>query len=116
MSHHDRARAEAVVGILSDWADWMKGYRVRLGYPQKSAGFSSGGVVSDENTDYDYSSTDQARHRIVETCVADLPCNQSAAIHRRYLSAVYRMRDYEQSLLDAHQALSQAFVAKGRMY
>ena len=116
MSRQDLARAEAVIGILLGWADWMRGYRIRIGYPPKSSGFSSGGVVSEENADHDYSSIDNARNIIVETCVAELPASQSAAIHRRYLSAMYRMRDYEDNLLMAHERLLGDFVRKGVMY
>lgn len=109
-----RARADAVVRILLDWADWQRGYRMRLGYAPKSAGFQSGGSVAD--SDPDYSAVDQARYEIVDTCVDELPPDQRSAIHHRYLCAVYRMRDYDQSLLNAHEALQVAFVRKGAMW
>ena len=43
-------------------------------------------------------------------------CQRSAAIHRRYLSAVYRIRDYAQMLDDAHEALLVAFRRKGVLW
>lgn len=108
-----RARADAVVRILDEWAHWQKGYRMRLGYSPKSAGFQSGGSVADN--DPDYSGVDQARE-IVDTCVDELPPDQRSAIHHHYLCAVYRMRNYEQSLLNAHEALLVLFVRKGAMW
>ena len=112
MNAPDLAKMEAVIGHLSDWADWLKGYRVRLGYSPKSAGFQSGGVVSEESSD-DYSGIDQTRYEMIDACVDDLSCIHRAAIHRRYLSSVYRMRDYEQMLLEAHEILLSAFRKKG---
>ena len=109
------ARADAVVGILVEWADWQHGYRMRLGYSPKSAGFQSGGVVG-SGSEPDYSSVDQARFEIVDTCVDELPPDQRSAIHHRYLCAVYRLRNYELSLLNAHEELQRQFVRKGAMW
>lgn len=110
------ARAEAVVRLLLDWADWMKGYHTRLGYSPKSAGFQSGGVVGDSTDSDNYAAADSARSEIVDSCVDDLPPNQSAAIHHRYCASVYRMRDYEGSLLDAHERLAITFRSKGILW
>ena len=110
-----RARADAVVRILQEWADWQHGYRMRLGYSPKSAGFQSGGVVG-SGSEPDYSSVDHARFEIVDTCVDELPPDQRSAIHHRYLCAVYRMRDYALSLTAAHESLLRAFVRKGVMW
>lgn len=111
-----QARAAAVVGLLLDWAEWQQSYRIRLGYPQKSVGLSSGGSVSDTSGD-DYSAVDDARCEIVDKCIDDLPSPaHRAAIHHRYLSAVFRMRDYERSLEEAHDRLLVAFRVKGCMW
>ena len=109
------ARAAAVVRILDEWAAWQNGYRMRLGYSPKSAGFQSGGSAH-ESSESDYAAIDQARYEIVDTCVDELPPDQRSAIHHRYLSAVYRMRDYAGSLLNAHETLQRAFVRKGAMW
>lgn len=110
------ARAEAVVGILIDWADWQKGYRVKVGFAPKSAGFQSGGVVGDSTSDDAYASADNARFEVVDACVDDLAPNQSAAIYHRYCASVFRMRNYEGSLFDAHEILSRVFRCKGIMW
>ena len=34
-------RMGKVVDILKEWAQWSKGYRLKIGYPQKSAGFDA---------------------------------------------------------------------------
>ena len=111
-----RARTEAVIGILIDWADWQRGYRVKVGFAPKSAGFQSGGVVGDSTDEDAYASADNARFEIVDSCVDDLPPNQNAAIYHRYCSSVYRMRDYEGSLLDAHEVLTRVFRVKGILW
>ena len=115
MNLNDLAHVDAVIGHLEDWAHWNRGYRMRLGYSPKSAGFSSGGMVSEESGN-DYSSVDQTRYEMIDACVNDLPPDQSAAIHHRYLAAVFRMRDYAWSLANAHDALYIAFRRKGVMF
>ena len=116
MSANDLARAEAVIGHLKDWADWCRGYRVRTGFSPKSAGFEPGGWRNDSARDDQYEAIDQERFRMIEACVDDLVPNQNAAIYRCYLFNVYRLRDYEQSLADAHVALASAFRRKGVMF
>ena len=112
------SKANAVSGILVEWANWSKGYRMRLGYPSRSAVFETGGgVVTKETSEHQYDDVAADRCRIVDRCIDDLPVKaQSAAIHRCYLSAVYRLRDYEQTLLDAHEALEVAFRRKGVLW
>ena len=115
MNQADFAQIDAVIGHLEDWAHWHRGYRMRLGYSPKSAGFSSGGAVSDESGS-DYSGVDQTRYEMIDACVDDLPPIQVSAIHHRYLSAVFRMRDYVGTLALAHEALMIAFKRKGVMF
>ena len=113
-----RARSEAVVGILLDWSDWQNGYRVKVGYSTKSAGFQSGGVVGDSSSSDAYASADNARFEIVDSCVDDLTPAQKAAIYHHYCHSVYRMRDFEleESLLAAHAVLDRVFRAKGILW
>lgn len=110
-----RARADAVIGLLTDWANWQNGYRVRLGYPPKSCGLQSGNQ-SAESSDWELAQ-DKRRCEIVDRCVDDLqtPAHK-AALHHRYLSAVYRLRDYEQALAEAHVILMSVFQAKGVLW
>lgn len=113
--NQDLARAEAVVGILKDWADSMKGRGNRLGYPAKSCGFQSGYVSA--TFEEMCRTADIERNRIVDTCIDDLasPAHK-AAIYSRYLAAVFRMRDYENALAQAHVELMQAFTKKGVLW
>lgn len=118
MSANDLAIIEAVIGHLEDWARWQKGYRIRLGYSPKSAGFETGGTVSEESGN-DYSNVDQTRYEMIDACVDDLakinPA-QAAAIMHRYMATVFRMRDYPGSLALAHEWLYSAFRRKGVMF
>ncbi len=111
-------RMGKVVDILKEWAQWSKGYRLKIGYPQKSAGFDpSGGVVTADTSDEQAEDSQAWRCNIVDRCIDDLdePA-QRAAIHHCYLHAVYRMRDYEGSLLRAHEELLVALPRKGVLW
>lgn len=111
----NRARAEAVIGILIDWARWQQGYAPRLGYPPKSCGLQSGNQSASSD---DWSAAeDRRRNEIVDRCIDDLetPAHK-AAIHHRYLAAVFRMRDYEDSLAEAHVILMDVFQVKGVLW
>lgn len=111
----DRARADAVIGILIDWARWQHGYAPRLGYPPKSAGMQSGNQSGSSD---DWSAAeDKRRNEIVDRCIDDLatPAHK-AAIHHRYLASVFRMRDYENALAEAHLILMGVFQAKGVLW
>lgn len=100
-----------VVDLLEQWADWQRSYRVRIGFPPRSCGMRSDGLGSfDEMCD----EAQEYRCRAVDACIDSLSVPaQRAAIHRRYLSSVYRMRDYEYSLAAAHRELAWAFRRKG---
>lgn len=110
------ARANAVIGILIEWAAWQRGYRIRIGYSPKSAGFQSGGVVSEDTASDNYATSDVTRYEIVDACVDDLPPCQHAAIYHRYCASVFRGEGYESALLTAHERLARVFRAKGIMW
>ena len=109
-----RAQVDKVVSILEDCARWQQAYSVFLGAPRRSLGFDLGGsAVTAESGEQNREVDDRERCKIVDACVDSLEVPaQRAAIHRRYLSAVYRMRDYEQALCAAHEALLVAFLDK----
>jgi hypothetical protein len=109
-----RDRVDKVVSILEDWARWQQAYSVFLGAPRRSLGFDLGGsAVTAESGEQNKEADDRERCRIVDACIDSLKVPaQRAAIHRRYLSAVYRMRDYDQALCAAHEALLVAFLDK----
>ncbi len=107
-----RAQVDKVVSILEDWAMWQRAYSVFLGAPRRSLGFDLGGsAVTAESGEQNREVDDRERCKIVDACVDSLKVPaQKAAIHRRYLCSVYRMRDYEQALCAAHEALLVAFL------
>jgi len=109
-----RAQVDKVVSILEDWARWQREYSVFLGAPRRSLGFDLGGsAVTAESGEQNREVDDRDRWRVVDACIDSLKVPaQRAAIHRRYLSAVYRMRDYEQALCAAHEALLVEFLDK----
>ena len=109
-----RDQVDKVIGILEDWARWQQAYSVFLGAPRRSLGFDLGGsAVTAESGEQNREVADRERCKIVDACVDSLKVPaQKAAIHRRYLCSVYRMRDYEQTLCAAHEALLVAFLDK----
>ena len=109
-----RDQVDRVVSILEDWARWQRAYSVFLGAPRRSLGFDLGGsAVTAESGEQNREVDDRERCKIVDACVDSLEVPaQRAAIHRRYLSSVCRMRDYEQALCAAHEALLVAFLDK----
>ena len=112
------ARTQKVVNMLKEWADWSRGYRMRIGYPERSPGFAiGGGVVTRDTSDEQADDAANQRCDIIDRCVDDLrePA-QRAAIHHCYLQAVFRMLDYDVALLDAHAALDIAFRRKGILW
>ena len=112
------ARTQKVVNMLKEWADWSRGYRMRIGYPERSPGFAiGGGVVTRDTSDEQADDAANQRCDIIDRCVDDLrePA-QRAAIHHCYLHSAFRMRDYDVALLDAHAALDIAFRRKGILW
>jgi hypothetical protein len=110
-----RAQVDKVVSILEDWARWQQAYSVFLGAPRRFAWvrpWRVGGYCGVGRAEPG-SGTTGSGAGVVDACVDSLEAPaQRAAIHRRYLSAVYRMRDYEQALCAAHEALLVAFLDK----
>lgn len=100
--------------LLEEWADWQKGYRVRIGYPGRSAGFCAGGYVS-RTFDEMCEDSDRDISALVDAAINDLVPVQSAAIYRRYLGALFRSVrvPYETALIDAHIALMASLPKKG---
>lgn len=109
-----RDQVDRVVSILEDWARWQRAYSVFLGAPRRSLGFDLGGsAVTAESGEQNREVDDRDRCRVVDACIDSLEVPaQKAAIHRRYLCSVYRMRDYEKMLCAAHEALLVAFLDK----
>jgi len=106
-------RMPVLIAILEDWAHWTSSLRIDLGYPNRAAGFSTGGGVYDG--DESYTEMERQRMQSVDAAVSDLPAADRCAIHRRYLMSVYRFpRDpYEIVLQRAHESLMILLPRKG---
>jgi hypothetical protein len=103
---------DALVRLMSEWADWQQGYRLKLGYPSRSCGIASGASSSFEDM---CDSVDGETMRVVDGVVQeDLTPIERAAILRRYgVAAVFRFRDYEHVLAQAHERLMVLLPRKG---
>ena len=104
----------SLVSLLEEWANWQKGYRLKLSYPSKSSGFQSGGYVS-RTFDEMAEESDSDICQLVDYAISDLIPVQSAAIHKRYLAALFRFERvcYQEALTDAHVTLLSTLPKKG---
>lgn len=102
-----------LIADLEDWANWQKGYFLRLGFKSRSAVIVSGGAsMSFEEM---CEGADNIRCEVLDTMVDDLPPAQKQAIHRRYLHSVYRFprNNYPEMLAEAHEALLRSGSVRG---
>lgn len=109
---------DVLIAIMEDWSHWQQGYRMKIGYPSCSAGFQSGGSVSEESETSPYErSEDYSAMLAVDAVVQeDLAPIERAAILRRYgVAAVFRFprENYEDVLLRAHERLMVLLPRKG---
>lgn len=118
MDNSQAERRVRAVRLLEAWAEWQRHYRINTGFPRRSCGIQCfGQVVTDDSSDEQQSEAERMRCEVVDQCIDDLPVPaQRAAIHHRYLNAVYRMRDYEIALDDALSSLVNAFIRKGILW
>ena len=109
-------RQVALVGLLQEWADWMRGYNVKTGYPRRSIGLASerGSTSFDEMC----GQMDARICKAVDASVDDLPPHQQSAITHRYLASVFRFPrlEYAVVLTDAHEALLVSLLRKGIIF
>ena len=104
---------------IEDWAEWQRHYHPSIGYRKRSAGFDTlGGIVTDESAGQQQDAAEIQRCMIVDSCIDDLrPDSLRSAIYRRFLGAKYiGLRNYEQSLADAIDALEVAFLKKAILW
>lgn len=111
----DLKALEALVAMLTDWAQWQRAYAPRLGYPSRSIT-----CYSESGQDFEgmCDSVDAHTFSTVDACVQDLVPAQRAAVMRRYgIASVFRFprENYEQCLLMAHETLLVALPRKGVM-
>lgn len=109
-----RRSVDAIVGVMRDWAQWQRGYSLKLGYPSYSAGMGAGGTQTFE------SMCDACDNRAMEAVDAvvqdDLTPIERAAILRRYgVAVVFRFprENYEEVLMRAHERLMVLLTRKG---
>jgi hypothetical protein len=109
-----KRRVDALDQIMDDWVRWQERFTMKLGYPSHSSGVSCGGLSSFEDL---CDSVDGEKMRIVDGVIQeDLTPIERAAILRRYgVAAVFRFRDYEGVLAQAHDRLFVILPRKGVM-
>ena len=117
MKRDDINMIDSLTYLLMDWADWQKGYRMKGGYPARSAGFDTGGYAS-KSFDEMLEDSDMEICRLVDYAINDLSPVQNAAIYRRYLAAVFRFERviYIEALAGAHLSLCQSLPKKGVVF
>lgn len=94
------------------WASWQQNSGIRLWYPQKAVGFASGGINCWDDVEL---STDAWMCGEIDAAVDQLPPAQHAAIHNRYLEAVFRFprNNYELLLEFALEEIIRLIRKKG---
>jgi hypothetical protein len=114
MRPNELQRLERLVMLLTDWADWMKGYRMRIGWPARSVGMESGYVSKSFDDMAD--DADAEMYRLIDTAVEDLEAGPKAALYKRYgVAAVFRFPrgNYETLLIESHEQLLTTLPKKG---
>lgn len=110
---HLKRSVDALVQLMTEWADWQRGYKLKSGYPTHSAGMGGSGLKSFEDL---CESVDGETMRTVDAVVQDLPPIEQAAILRRYgVAAVFRFprHNYEEVLMQAHERLMVTLPRRG---
>lgn len=113
------AAEPAILDVALDlWVEWMRndwGELRKLGYPERSAGFATGGAVSPHDSFEDLER--ECDHRIalaVNAAVDSLPLGLKAAInHSTGLCAVFRLRDYDEKVAEARARIYRALLSAG---
>ena len=90
-------RITRLMSILEDWSRWMKFDNHKLGYPNKTSYFSTGGESTSEVFEDMVSKTDMHNIKVVDAVIDGLEKNQKAAIYYRFLGGKKPMF-YEKNL------------------
>lgn len=86
---------------LHNWAEYMRHPSHKLGYPSRSLCIANGGGISDDAFDVMCEDMDMAHAITLDAMIDSLPANQSCAIHHKWLSAVYKLRDFDTAYFTA---------------
>lgn len=114
MTPNDLDKYERLIIVMKDWADWVQGYRMNIGYPSKSVGMESGYVSASFDDMLD--SAEHEMCRLIDAAVDDLPVTHKAAVNRCYgLCAAFRFPrlNYGNLLIEAHETLARTLPKKG---
>ena len=98
---------------LRNWARWMRHPGLDLGYPKKSSGLESGYVSGSDGFDILCEEADEVSAVTLNAIIDGLPQDESSAISHKYLHAVYRVRDYNGSLLRAISKIWRGMLSRG---
>lgn len=108
------ATLNRLIALLEEWADWQRGYNAVRGYSTRTPGTNNGHASKSFDDLYDTMAAE--RCRIIDGAIDDLPPAKKAAICKCYgIAAVFRFprENYEQCLMDAHEALMAILPSKG---
>jgi len=96
---------------LVTWARWMRSGEWVAGHSHSSAVISSGGAS--EHFDDMLEATERRIAKVTDSVIADLANDQRAAIHHAYLHAVYRLKNYMETLEAGRQAVALGLRRRG---
>ena len=77
-----------LIQILEDWASWMKRDSHRLGYPNKTSYFSTGGESTSEVFNDMVQQSDKENVRIINSIIDDLPNPQKVCVYYKFLGGL----------------------------
>lgn len=86
---------------MENWAEFMRRPSHRLGYPSHSMCMISGGESTQDSFTVMCDEMDIQSAKQIDALIDSLPLNQQNAINHRWLHAVFKMRNYADSLSDA---------------
>jgi hypothetical protein len=89
------------------WAAWMRSEAWGRGYPSHSSFLASGGVAGEDAFGDLCDKADGQAIVVLDALINDLPAILRAAVHHRWLAAVFRFRPgiYERALAEAVEML-----------
>lgn len=104
-------------GWLREWARWAKRDKdvivAMVGYPSRSAGFSTGGGSSVCAFDEMVDAEDLKTLRVIDRLIDAMTVQHRIAIENQYIARVWTQRDGSEVLLRALDELAAAAVRKG---
>lgn len=115
MKREEFSRYERLKVIMEDWANWSKGYRMKIGWPSRSVGMESGYGASSTFDDL-CEESDKSVNNMIDAAVDDLDAGKKAAVYRCYgIASVFRFPrgNYDELVINAHDDLLESLPKKG---